>query len=111
MTLASVTFHAAAAAIFATGLFTVIARGNLLKKLLGLLLLHVSVWIVFVAMSGTPASPDGATIANPLPIAFTLIEIVLGTTAMMVGIDLALRIRASAVSVEDDEIAAHELKS
>jgi multicomponent Na+:H+ antiporter subunit C len=109
MTIASSVLHATAAALFAIGLFTIVARGNLIKKLVGLALLQMASWTVLVGLSAGPASDEAIT--NPLPVTIALAAMTAGVVALAVGIDLVLRIRASAVSTEDDEITAHESKS
>lgn len=93
------------------GLYIVVARGNLVKKLVGLNLFQVSVFLLYISMGkvrgGTApiyvAAPD-ALYANPLPHVLILTAIVVGVATLAVGLALVVRIQAAYGTIEEDEI-------
>ncbi len=95
-----------------TGLYIVIARDNLVKKMMGLNVFQVSVLMLYVSMAkvegGTaPILVEGATqvlYANPLPHVLMLTAIVVGVATTAVGLALVVRIREAYDSTEEDEI-------
>ena len=82
------------------GLFILIARGNLIKKLVGLGLFQTSVYLLYIApgklVGGTaPILSDAFTVySNPLPHVLILTAIVVGVATLALG--LARRWFASA---------------
>ncbi len=92
------------------GLFIVIARGNLIKKLVGLGIFQTSVYLLYVApgklIGGTaPIVSDAFTVySNPLPHVLILTAIVVGVATLALGLALVVRIRESYDSIEEDEI-------
>lgn len=94
------------------GLFTVIARGNLIKKLIGLGIFQTSVYLLYVApgklVGGTaPILSDAFTVySNPLPHVLILTAIVVGVATLALGLALVVRIREAYDSIEEDEILA-----
>jgi multicomponent Na+:H+ antiporter subunit C len=100
------------------GLYTVVARENLVKKLIGLSLFQVSVIVFVVAMGrvqgGTApilvegALPGEVVYANPLPHTLMLTAIVVSVAVTAVGLALVMRIQEAYGTVEEDEIAAME---
>jgi len=98
------------------GLYIVIARENLVKKVMGLNVFQVSVILLYVAMGridgGTaPIQVQGASdvvYSNPLPHVLMLTAIVVGVATTAVGLSLVVRIRETYASVEEDEIAEIE---
>ena len=95
-----------------TGLYIVIARDNLVKKMMGLNVFQVSVLMLYVSMAkvegGTaPVLVEGAKqvlYANPLPHVLMLTAIVVGVSTTAVGLALVVRIRESYDSEEENEI-------
>ncbi len=93
------------------GLFIVIARGNLVKKLVGLAIFQTSVYLLYIApgklISGTaPIIAEGFQVySNPLPHVLILTAIVVGVATLALGLGLAVRIREAYGTVEEDEIA------
>ena len=87
-----------------TGFYIVIAHDNLVKKIVGLNIFQVSVFLFYITMAkikgGTaPILAEGiTTYSNPLPH--------VATTAL--GLALVVRIRDAYGTVEDDEIEAQE---
>ncbi len=92
------------------GLFIVIARGNLIKKLVGLGIFQTSVYLLYVApgklIGGTaPILSEAFTVySNPLPHVLILTAIVVGVATVALGLALTVRIREAYDSIEEDEI-------
>jgi len=96
--------------LLVAGLFVVIARANLIKKLVGLAILQTSVYLLYIApgklIGGTaPIVAPGFTVySNPLPHVLILTAIVVGIATMALGLALVVRIRETYGSIEEDEI-------
>ena len=92
------------------GLYIVIARGNLVKKLIGLGIFQTSVYLLYIApgklIGGTaPILADSFKIyPNPLPHVLTLTAIVVGVATLALGLAIVVRIREAYGSIEEDEI-------
>jgi multicomponent Na+:H+ antiporter subunit C len=92
------------------GLYTVISRGNLVKKIAGLNIFQTSVFIMFISfgyISGgaAPILEDGVSLySNPLPHVLILTAIVVGVATTALGLALVVRIREAYGTVEEDEI-------
>ena len=96
-----------------TGLFMVIARTNLVKKMIGLSIFQTSVFIFYISLGkmagGTAPILDGnpdTLYSNPLPHVLILTAIVVGVATTALGLALILRINEAFGSVEEDEIIA-----
>ena len=96
--------------LMVAGLFIVIARDNLIKKLVGLGLFQTSVYLLYIApgklVGGTaPILSDAFTVySNPLPHVLILTAIVVGVATLALGLALVVRIREAYDSIEEDEI-------
>lgn len=94
------------------GLFIVIARGNLIKKMIGLSILQTSVYLLYIApgklVGGTAPilAPQFTVYSNPLPHVLILTAIVVGVATLALGLALAVRIREAYGTIEEDEILA-----
>ena len=92
------------------GLFILIARGNLIKKLVGLGIFQTSVYLLYVApgkvVGGTaPIISEAFTVySNPLPHVLILTAIVVGVATLALGLALVVRIREAYDTIEEDEI-------
>jgi len=92
------------------GLYIVIARGNLIKKLIGLSIFQTSVYLLYIApgklIGGTaPIVSEKFTVySNPLPHVLILTAIVVGIATLALGLALVVRIREAYGSIEEDEI-------
>jgi len=92
------------------GLYIVIARGNLIKKLVGLGIFQTSVYLLYIApgklIGGTAPIIDGkfSLYSNPLPHVLILTAIVVGVATLALGLALVVRIREAYGSIEEDEI-------
>ncbi|WP_299444262.1 cation:proton antiporter subunit C [uncultured Rhodospira sp.] len=96
------------------GFYTVIARGNLAKKVIGLNIFQTSVFLMYITMGavegGTaPIVSEEATVySNPLPSVLILTAIVVGVATTAVGLALVVRIREAFGTLEEDEVLALE---
>jgi multicomponent Na+:H+ antiporter subunit C len=92
------------------GLYILIARGNLMKKLIGLAVFQTSVYLLYIApgklVGGTaPIVAAGyTTYSNPLPHVLILTAIVVGVATLALGLAITVRIREAYGSIEEDEI-------
>jgi len=94
------------------GFYTMISRGNLVKKLVGLGIFQTSVMIMYISMGkilgGTaPILLEGrndVVYTNPIPSVLILTAIVVGVATLAVGLALVVRIKEAFGTVEEDEI-------
>jgi len=100
------------------GLFLVISRANLVKKLVGLSIFQTSVFLFYITLGrvsgGTaPILTDAVdtVYSNPLPHVLILTAIVVGVATTALGLALILRIKESFGSIEEDEILAAKNES
>ncbi len=100
--------------LMVAGLYILVARTNLLKKLIGLGLLQTSVYLLYIApgklIGGTaPIIAEGFDrYSNPLPHVLILTAIVVGVATLALGLALVVRIREAYGSIEEDEILERE---
>jgi multicomponent Na+:H+ antiporter subunit C len=93
-----------------TGFYIVIARRNLIKKLIGLSVFQVSVFLLYISIGkvagGTAPILTGEPeiYSNPLPHVLILTAIVVGVATTALGLALVVRIRESYGTIEEDEI-------
>jgi multicomponent Na+:H+ antiporter subunit C len=96
------------------GLYVVISRANLIKKLVGLNVFQASVFILYITMGkvdgGTaPIIAEGIkTYSNPLPHVLILTAIVVGVATTALGLALVVRINEAYGTIEDDELEERE---
>ena len=96
--------------LLVTGLYIVIARGNLVKKLVGLSIFQTSVYLIYISPSkiigGTaPIIVPGLSVySNPLPHVLILTAIVVGIATTAVALSLVVRIHEAYGTIEEDEI-------
>ena len=92
------------------GLYIVVSRDNLMKKLIGLGILQTSVYLLYIApgklIGGTaPIIADQfRTYSNPLPHVLILTAIVVGVATLALGLAIVVRIREAYDTIEEDEI-------
>lgn len=97
-----------------SGLYVVVARGNLIKKLVGLNIFQASVFIMYITMGkvegGTaPIIGEGIEVySNPLPHVLILTAIVVGVATTALGLALVVRINEAYGTIEDDELQEQE---
>lgn len=98
-----------------TGFYIVVAKGNLVKKIVGLNIFQTAVFMLYISMGkvdgGTaPIFPTDMNIdpnvvySNPLPHVLILTAIVVGVATTSLGLALIVRIREEYGSIEEDDI-------
>lgn len=101
-------------ALMMMGFYMVIAQHNLIKKIVGLNVFQVSVFVFYISMGkvkgGTaPILSDGLEVySNPLPHVLILTAIVVGVATTALGLALTVRINDAYGTIEEDEIEAME---
>ncbi|MCK5777925.1 MAG: cation:proton antiporter subunit C [Rhodospirillales bacterium] len=96
------------------GLYIVIGHENLIKKIVGLNVFQVSVFVFYISMAkikgGTaPILADGIEVySNPLPHVLILTAIVVGVATTALGLALVVRVQESFGTIEDDEVREQE---
>jgi multicomponent Na+:H+ antiporter subunit C len=110
MTLASHYSYFVTILLLMVGLFIVISRGNLIKKLVGLGLFQTAVYLLYIApgklIGGTaPIIAEAfAVYSNPLPHVLILTAIVVGVATLALGLALVVRIKEAYGCIEEDDI-------
>ena len=100
--------------LMVAGLFIVIARGNLIKKLVGLGIFQTSVSLLYITpgklIGGTaPILDEDFTLySNPLPHVLILTAIVVGVATLALGLALVVRLREAYDTIEEDEILTRD---
>ena len=93
-----------------TGFFIVIARGNLVKKIIGLNIFQTAVFLLYLTLGkvrgGTAPIIDERfeIYTNPLPSVLILTAIVVGVATTALALALIVRIREAYGTIEEDEI-------
>jgi multicomponent Na+:H+ antiporter subunit C len=96
------------------GFYTVIAQHNLIKKVVGLNIFQVAVFVFYISMGkvtggSAPILKDGIELySNPLPHVLILTAIVVGVATTALALALVVRINHSHGTIEEDEIQAIE---
>ncbi|MCY3927657.1 MAG: cation:proton antiporter subunit C [Acidobacteria bacterium] len=113
-------------ALMMVGLYIVIARDNLVKKVMGLNIFQAAAILFYVTMAkvagGTaPIVQEGAehggghgtaevVYSNPLPHVLMLTAIVVGVATTALALALAVRIHGEYGTVEEDEAVAWDME-
>lgn len=100
------------AIVLAVGLYTVIAKVNLVKKLIGLSIFQSAVFLMYITMDkvegGTaPIIQKGVenqVFSNPLPQVLILTAIVVGVSTLALGLAIVVRINECYGTIEEDDI-------
>ena len=102
-----------------TGFYIVVSRGNYVKKIVGLNIFQVAVFMLYISIgkvtSGTapifPTDSQGKikvdpeiVYSNPLPHVLILTAIVVGIATTSLGLALIVRIREEYDSIEEEDI-------
>ena len=101
-------------AVMLTGLYVVISHSNLLKKLIGLTVFQVGIFLFFISLgkvtggSAPIVSPGIETYSHPLPQVLILTAIVVGVATLAVGLALAVRIFEAYGTLEEDQVLARD---
>lgn len=98
-------------ALMMIGFYGVIARTNLIKKIVGLGLFQTGIFLFYISMSvidGTlpPIREHGssALVTNPIPHVLILTAIVVSVSTMAVALAIAINIKKQFGTIEDDSI-------
>ncbi len=99
-------------ALMMIGMYTIIARENLVKKVMGLNLFQVSVILFYVSIAkvegGTAPilieSAEPVLYSNPLPHVLMLTAIVVSVAVTAVALALIVRIQQAYGTSEDDQL-------
>jgi multicomponent Na+:H+ antiporter subunit C len=94
------------------GFYAIVARTNLIKKVIGLSIFQTSVFLMYISMGkvegGTaPIIVDGledAVFSSPLPQVLILTAIVVGISTTALALSMVVRIREEYGTIEEDEI-------
>jgi len=93
-----------------TGFYTVIARPNLVKKIIGLFIFQTSVFILFISMAkieggSAPIIEEGISVySNPLLHVLILTAIVVSLATTALGLALVVRIQEAYGTINEDDI-------
>lgn len=107
------------AILLMTGFYALIAKHNLIKKLLGLAIFQSAVFLLYITMAeiegGTaPIIQNGVAdqiYSNPLPQVLILTAIVVGIATTALGLAIVVRIREAYDSIEDNDIRRMDRRS
>ena len=98
------------------GLYIVISKKSLLKKIVGLAIFQTSVFLLYITFGkiagGTaPILTDNINeiYSNPLPHVLILTAIVVGVATTALGLALTVRINKAYETINEDEISASDL--
>ena len=95
------------------GLYMVISRHNLVKKLIGLAIFQTSLFLLYISLGwvegGTAPiimknTSEAVLYANPLPHVLILTAIVVGVATTALGLALVLKIHDAFGSIEEDDL-------
>ena len=93
------------------GLYTIMSRFNLVKKLVGLSIFQTSLFLLYISLGwvqgGTAPIIDHDAdyiYSNPLPHVLILTAIVVGVATTALGLALVLRIHDAFGTIEEDEL-------
>ena len=100
------------AVLLMIGLYAVMSRPNLIKKLLGMAIFQAAVFLLYITMDkvegGTaPILREGITneiYSNPVPQVLILTAIVVGIATLALGLAIVVRIHEEYGTIEEDEI-------
>jgi len=96
------------------GFYIVISQHNLIKKIIGLNVFQVSVFVFYISMgkvkgATAPVLLDSYELySNPLPHVLILTAIVVGVSTSALALALTVRIKDAFGTIEEDEIDAIE---
>jgi multicomponent Na+:H+ antiporter subunit C len=99
-----------AVALLMIGLYIVITRGNLIKKVVGLNIFQSGVFLLYISMGyvtggAAPIAKAGIEIySNPLPHVLILTAIVVAVATSSLALALIVRIKEDYGTIEEDDI-------
>lgn len=99
-------------ALLMIGIYAIMSRTNLIKKLIGMSIFQAAVFLLYITMDkiegGTapiliPGVED-TVYSNPLPQVLILTAIVVGIATLSLGLAIVIRIMEAYGTIEEDEI-------
>lgn len=96
------------------GLYAVISHGNFIKKLIGLNVFQVSVFMFYISLGAVAGGtapiidPDYTLYSHPLPHVLILTAIVVGVATTALGLALVVRIHEAYGTIEEDQALARD---
>jgi len=98
------------------GFYAVIAKLNLIKKLIGLSIFQSAVFLLYISMGPVEGGTapifhegvNGRAFSNPLPSVLILTAIVVGISTLALGLAIIVRIKEAYDSIEENEIREHD---
>lgn len=105
------------ALLLVIGIYAVIARTNLIKKLIGMAIFQSAVFLLYITMDkvagGTApiilANVEDQVYSNPLPQVLILTAIVVGIATLALGLAIVVRVHEAYGTIEEDEIDRMDL--
>ena len=99
------------AVLLMIGFYAVIARPNMIEKLLGMSIFQAAVFLLYITMDKVEGGTapiiqkgvEGAIYSNPLPQVLILTAIVVGISTTALGLALVVRIYEAYGTIEEDE--------
>lgn len=104
--------YLAAVALMMIGLYVVMSHANFVKKLLGLGVFQVAVFLLYISLGKLPGGtapildPAWTDYSHPLPHVLILTAIVVGVATTALGLAITVRIFEAYGTVEEDEALA-----
>ncbi|MFT5548788.1 MAG: multicomponent Na+:H+ antiporter subunit C [Candidatus Azotimanducaceae bacterium] len=100
------------AILLMVGMYAIITKLNLIKKLIGLSLFQTAVFLLYITMGklegGTapivPVNNSDALFSSPLPQVLILTAIVVGISTLALGLGIVIRIKEEYGTIEEDEV-------
>jgi multicomponent Na+:H+ antiporter subunit C len=99
--------------LMSIGLYIIISRHNLVKKLIGLTIFQTSLFLLYISLAWVEGGTapivtgiEGTVYANPLPHVLILTAIVVSVATTALGLALVVKIHDVFGSIEEDEILA-----
>ena len=100
------------AVLLMIGFYAVVAKTNLIKKLMGLSLFQAAVFLLYITMGKAAGGTapilqkgvDDAVFSNPLPQVLILTAIVVGISTTALGLGIIVRINEEYGSVDEKDI-------
>lgn len=106
--------YLAAVALMMIGLYVVMSHANLVKKLLGLSVFQVAVFMLYISLGKLPGGtapildPAYTVYSHPLPHVLILTAIVVGVATTALGLAIVVRIHEAYGTIEEDEALAKD---
>lgn len=99
--------------LFCIGIYTVLSRSNLMKKIIGINIMSNAIFLLFIAAANIRGGvapihgrelPAGVVFVNPLPAALVLTGIVVGLSVTAFALSIVVKLYTYYGTIEADEI-------